>query len=137
MFELPFVSRIVDGIHSRRPGLPVYLHTCGAIGDRLYLMEATGVDGIDTLDPPPLGIIEPSEALDVLGKRLFIKGNVDPVHTVLSGTPDEVRRAASQRLELAAPGGYYILSTACSVPSATPLRTSWPWGRPARHSKAR
>jgi uroporphyrinogen decarboxylase len=119
-FEVPFLKRIVEGIHAARPGLPVYLHTCGAIGDRLDLMESTGVGGIDTLDPPPLGTVELSEALDVLGKRLFIKGNIDPVHTVLKGTPETVRAAARERLGVAAPGGAYILSTACSVPPRAP-----------------
>lgn len=119
-FELPFLRRVVEGIRAVRPGLPVYVHTCGAIGDRLDLLEASGVDGIDTLDPPPLGTVHLAEALEILGKRVFIKGNLDPVHTVLAGTPAEVREAALERLRLAAPGGAYILSTACSVPPATP-----------------
>jgi hypothetical protein len=119
-FELPFLRRVVEGIRAVRPGLPVYVHTCGAIGDRLDLMEATGVDGIDTLDPPPLGTVELAEALEILGKRVFIKGNLDPVHTLLEGTPEDVREAALGRLRLAAPGGAYILSTACSVPPTAP-----------------
>ena len=119
-FELPFLKQVVEGVRRVRSGLPVYVHTCGAIGDRLDLMEATGVDGIDTLDPPPLGTVELAEALEVLGKRVFIKGNLDPVHTLLEGSPDEVREAALGRLRLAAPGGAYVLSTACSVAPATP-----------------
>jgi uroporphyrinogen decarboxylase len=119
-FEAPFLRRIAAGVRSVRSALPVYVHTCGAIGDRLDLMEATGIDGIDTLDPPPLGTIELKDALGVLGKRVFLKGNVDPVRTLLNGTPDDVRRAALERLHLAAPGGAYVLSTACSIPPATP-----------------
>ena len=119
-FELPFLTRVVEGVRAARPDLPVYLHTCGAIGDRLDLMEATGVDGIDTLDPPPLGTVDLAAALGILGKRVFIKGNLDPVGTLLRGSPGEVREAALERLRLAAPGGAYILSTACSVPPATP-----------------
>ncbi|MDH5758928.1 MAG: uroporphyrinogen decarboxylase family protein [Gemmatimonadota bacterium] len=119
-FEAPFMRTVVDGIKAVRPDLPVYVHTCGAIGDRLDLMESTGVDGIDTLDPPPIGTVELADALDALGKRVFIKGNLDPVHTLLQGTPESVRSAALERLRLGAPGGAYILSTACSVPPATP-----------------
>lgn len=118
-FELPYVQRIVQGIRARHPTLPLYLHTCGAIGDRLDLMEQTGVDGIDTFDPPPLGTIELRDAVERLGQRLFIKGNIDPVHTLLRGTPDDVRAAALERLEIAKPGGAYILSSACSVPPRT------------------
>lgn len=115
-FEAPFIRRIAQHIRSVRGDLPVYIHTCGAIGDRLDLMEATGVDGIDTLDPPPLGSVDLASALEILGKRCFIKGNIDPVNTVLRGTPEAVRQAAMERLRLAAPGGAYVLSTACSVP---------------------
>lgn len=119
-FEAPYLRAIADGVHQARPDLPVYVHTCGAIGDRLDLIEGTGVDGIDTLDPPPIGTVELADALDTLGKRVFIKGNVDPVHTVLQGTPDQVRADALVRLRTAAPGGAYVLSTACSVPPGAP-----------------
>ncbi len=119
-FEAPFLRRIAAGVGSVRSDLPVYVHTCGAIGDRLDLMEATGIDGIDTLDPPPLGTVDLEDALRILGRRVFIKGNIDPVNTMLNGTPDDVRHAALERLRLAAPGGAYILSTACSVPPAAP-----------------
>jgi hypothetical protein len=84
------------------------------------LMEATGTDGIDTLDPPPLGTVDLRRAIEILGKRVFIKGNMDPVHTVLEGTAEDVLREAHERLEIARPGGAYILSTACSVAPATP-----------------
>jgi len=39
---------------------------------------------------------------------------------VLFGTPDDVRAAARERIRIAAPGGGYILSTACSVSPAAP-----------------
>jgi uroporphyrinogen decarboxylase len=118
-FVLPFERRVIDGIQARHR-VPVYTHTCGAIGDRLDLMEATHTNGIDTLDPPPLGTVDLVEAKRQTAGRLFIKGNVDPVHTVLLGTPDDVRAAARERIRIAAPGGGYILSTACSVAPAAP-----------------
>jgi uroporphyrinogen-III decarboxylase len=118
-FVLPYERRVVDGIQARHR-VPVYTHTCGAIGDRLDLMEATHTNGIDTLDPPPLGTVELADAKRDTAGRLFIKGNLDPVNTVLLGTPEEVRKAARERIEIAAPGGGYILSTACSVAPAAP-----------------
>jgi hypothetical protein len=118
-FVLPYERRVVDGIQAACD-VPVYTHTCGAIGDRLDLMEATHTNGIDTLDPPPLGTVELADAVRQTKGRMFIKGNLDPVNTVLFGTPDDVRAAARGRLELAAPGGGYILSTACSVAPAAP-----------------
>jgi uroporphyrinogen decarboxylase len=119
-FVLPHERAVVAGIRERHD-VPVYTHTCGAIGDRLDLMEATGTNGIDTLDPPPLGTVDLGEARRRTRGRLFIKGNVDPVHTVLKGTRDEVLAACRERIETAGPGGGYVLSTACSVsPAAKP-----------------
>jgi hypothetical protein len=119
-FVLPFEARAIARFRERFPDVPVYTHTCGAIGDRLELMAETGTDGIDTLDPPPLGDVELADATRRLAGRLFIKGNVDPVGTLLRGTPEAVRADAEARLAIAGPGGGYILSSACSVPPGAP-----------------
>jgi uroporphyrinogen-III decarboxylase len=119
-FVLPFEARVLSGFKVRCPGTPVYTHTCGAIGDRLELFLETGTDGIDTLDPPPLGDVDLAEAKRRVGERLFLKGNVDPVGTMLLGSPETVRADAARRIAIGAPGGGYVLSTACSVPPDAP-----------------
>lgn len=118
-FVLPYEKKVIAGIKARYD-IPVYTHTCGAIGDRLDLMEATGTNGIDTLDPPPLGTVELADAKRQTAGRLFLKGNLDPVNVVLMGTPETTFAAARQCIETAGPGGGYILSTACSVAPAAP-----------------
>lgn len=119
-FVLPAEQRAIAGFRDVYPDVPVYTHTCGAIGDRLELLEATGTLGIDTLDPPPLGDVELADAKQRVGARLFLKGNMDPVNTLLLGSPAAVRADALRRLAVAAPGSGYILSSACSVPPAAP-----------------
>ena len=83
-------------------------------------MLETGTDGIDTLDPPPIGNVELEEAKASLAGNAFIKGNIDPVNTLLNGSPAEVRAEVQNCLRIAAPGGGYILSSACSVAPRTP-----------------
>jgi uroporphyrinogen decarboxylase len=83
-------------------------------------MLMTGTDGIDTLDPPPLGNVELEEAKALLGESAFIKGNIDPVNTLLNGSPNDVAQDAKNRLAIGKPRGGYILSTACSVAPKTP-----------------
>jgi len=119
-FVLPYERRVVRGLKDAAPDRPVYTHTCGAIGDRLDLLEATGTDGIDTLDPPPLGTTDLAEAKRRLGLRVFIKGNVNPVDAVLNGSAEMCYRDACERIAIAKEGGGYILSTACSVPPHAP-----------------
>ncbi|MCE5249821.1 uroporphyrinogen decarboxylase family protein [bacterium] len=114
-FVLPYEKKCWDGIKAEFPDLPCYTHTCGAIGDRLDLMEATGLDGIDTLDPPPLGTVDLQEAKRLLGTRVFIKGNIDSVNTLLHKDLEAAKDDMKQRIAWGKPGGAYILSTACSV----------------------
>jgi hypothetical protein len=120
-FVVPYEKRLADII--RGCDLPSYTHTCGAIGDRLDLMAETGVDGVDTLDPPPLGTVDLAQAKAEFGKRFFFKGNLDAVHEMLQADDASFERAVRQRLEIGKPGGGYILSSACSVaPHVDPRR---------------
>ena len=112
-FVLPYEARVVEA--TKREGVRVYTHTCGAIGDRLELMVATGTDGIDTLDPPPLGNVELAEAKARFGDQVFLKGNMNSVELLQAKTADEVLAYATDRIVDGSTGGGYILSTACSV----------------------
>ncbi len=118
-FVLPYEKQVIDAVRAYHQ-VPIYTHTCGAIGDRLELMMESGTNGIDTLDPPPLGTVHLADARRRTLGRVFLKGNIDPVNTMLLGTPDIVRTAARNCLAVAGSGGGYILSTACAVPPATP-----------------
>ncbi len=117
-FVMPYEGRIAKAV--RGLGIPAYIHTCGAIDDRLKMMVEAGFSGIECLDPPPLGDVELADAKRRVGDRTFIKGNIDPVHVLLNGSVEKVRRDARSRLEAGKPGGGYILSTACSIAPRTP-----------------
>ncbi len=117
-FVLPYEGRIARAVEDR--GVRAYLHTCGDINDRLELMAESGASGIECLDPPPLGRVELADAKRRVGGRIFIKGNVDPVHVLLKGDRAAVEADARRRVEAGRPGGRYILSTACSIAPATP-----------------
>ncbi len=113
-FIIPFERQIARAVKAE--GGFVYTHTCGAIGDRLELMLQSEISGIECLDPPPLGNVDLAEAVEKLGGKIFIKGNVDPVNTLLRGNADKVRTDVTEILETA---GHvmdgFILSSACSI----------------------
>ena len=112
-FVLPFERKVAAAV--RATGVPVYTHTCGSIGDRLELMVETGTQGVDTLDPPPLGNVELVDAKRQIGERVFIKGNMNAVALLTYTTTEQVIAHAADRIRIGMPGGGYILSTACSV----------------------
>jgi len=120
-FVVPYERRVVAAIHEF--GVPAYTHTCGAIGDRLDLMAETCLDGIDTLDPPPLGTVDLARAKAEFGSGLFFKGNLDAVHEMLYADDAGFRQAVLDRLRIGKPGSGYVLSSACSVaPRVSPQR---------------
>lgn len=119
-FVLPYEGRIARAVEAR--GARAYIHTCGDIHDRLELMASSGASGIECLDPPPLGRVELEDAKRRVGGRIFIKGNVDPVHVLFEAGAEEVREDARRRIAAGKPGGRYILSTACSIAPRTPRR---------------
>ena len=112
-FVLPYETRLASAV--KREGVRVYTHTCGAIGDRLDLLVATGTEGVDTLDPPPLGSVELAEAKAQIGDQVFLKGNMNSVALLQMQTADEVLAHATDRIVNGSPGGGYILSSACSI----------------------
>jgi len=117
-FVMPYEKKVIRGI-KEKSDIPVYTHTCGGIGDRLDLMMDTGTNGIDTLDPPPLGTVEFENAIAQTKGKVFIKGNIDAVNELLNGNEEIIRNAVMKRLNIAKAGGGYILSTACSVSPRT------------------
>jgi hypothetical protein len=100
--------------------VPCYCHTCGSIDDRLELIIDLGFRGLECLDPPPLGNVELEDAVKRIGHRAFIKGNIDPVNTLMNGSPSEVRESVIKCLEAGMKAKGFILSTACSIAPATP-----------------
>ncbi len=112
-FVMPYEEMVYREI--KRHGLFSYVHTCGSIGDRLDLMAEMSVDGIDTLDPPPLGTVHLDEAKEKFGKRFFLKGNLDSINELLNSDDKTFEDAVTGRIKTGKPGSGYILSTACSV----------------------
>lgn len=114
----PAQTILVGACHEA--GVPAYCHTCGKIGDRLELILEAGFDGIECLDPMPLGNVDLADAVRRIGDRAFIKGNLDPVNVLLNGTPDQIRADIRQRLAVGKTAKGFVLSTACAIAPATP-----------------
>ena len=120
-FVLPYEKSIAERVH-RETDAPIYVHTCGSIGDRIGAMAEVGYDGVDTMDPPPLGDTDIAKVKRDFGDRLFLKGNLDPVNLLLKGSAEAIRGRAAELIGTAGQGGGYILSTACSVSPGTDPR---------------
>ncbi|MBN1641420.1 MAG: hypothetical protein JXA09_09300, partial [Anaerolineae bacterium] len=80
-----------------------------------------GADVVETLTPPPVGDVDLAEAKRLYGERTCLKGYVDLLYVIKMGTPDLVARTVREAIEVAAPGGGFILGTSDSIREGTPI----------------
>jgi uroporphyrinogen decarboxylase len=104
---LPRIAEIVAAIKGY--GLPAILHSCGHISGYLDDLVDLGLDAIHPLQRTAgmdLGVVKRD-----YGKRICIIGNIDSSRTLPFGTADDVAREVRQALEIAMPGGGYVLAS--------------------------
>jgi uroporphyrinogen decarboxylase len=109
-YIMPYLKRIVDYAH--RKGLKIIKHSDGNIWPILDDLVETGFDGIHPIQPQCMDI---GEVKKHLGKKACIIGNIDCQELLPEGTPDEVEKAVRETLEIASPGGGYIISSSNSI----------------------
>jgi [methyl-Co(III) methanol-specific corrinoid protein]:coenzyme M methyltransferase len=113
---LPAHQRLIAAIPA-----PVILHVCGSNTRILELLCETGADALSLESKTDL-------ASAVSLRACAIAGGVDPVQTLLNGTPEDVRRACIQ--DLAA--GVHILAPGCGLAPDTPTANLQEMVRAAR-----
>jgi MtaA/CmuA family methyltransferase len=91
---------------------PIILHVCGNCSDRLELFAETGVDAYHFEWQ-----VDAREAVQRIGKRLSLVGNVNTSRTLLQGTPEDAYRQARYAIE----AGVNIIGPECAVPLTTPI----------------
>lgn len=114
-FSSPYLKRLIDFIHSN--GKAVTLHICGKTDKIWRSMVEAGADCLSIDNDASL-----PGAVENVGDRVRIMGNVHPSEIMLQGTPDEVKRAVRICVAQAAhsPKGY-IVASGCSLPTETPF----------------
>lgn len=114
-FVAPYTRELVEHIHQM--GKAVSYHVCGQTGSILENMVSTGND-IMSLD----NVVDMPRAKEIIGAKVCIAGNVDPVSVLMLGTPEQVEEAVkcNYREMHDSPKGY-ILASGCDIPAGAPL----------------
>ena len=119
MFEsyvLPYLAEYASLLHDS--GKNLICHMCGHVKHLLPLLREAGVDGIDSLSPPPIGDTDLETYWELLGDDAILQGGID-VNVLLNGTTEQVRAQVRDVLRLAA-GRHMVLRSADEVPNGTP-----------------
>jgi uroporphyrinogen decarboxylase len=112
-FSLPYLKKIYDWYRSK--GLITTLHICGDITDRLDLIPETGAH-ILSLDYK----VSMKTAAEILGGKVVIGGNADPVSIIMMGNEETVRKAYLDIFDQVE-GAPYVLMAGCGIPGGAPI----------------
>ena len=104
-FILPHLERLVNLGHGY--GLKVMLHCCGGIAELIPAMIEIGLDGLHAVQPCCRGM-DLHQLKARFGDRILFNGAIDSHHVLIEGTPERVRRATHEVLEIMKPGGGYV-----------------------------
>lgn len=113
-FSTRYVKRIVEAVQD--DNFAVILHNCGNTGQCTDAMVQSGAVALHFGNA-----IDMQSALDSVPSDIVVMGNIDPVGVMKFGTPDKVRAAVGNLLEMAEGHKNFVLSTGCDVPPAAPL----------------
>lgn len=106
-----YQRKILSAIHEM--GAKTKLHICGNIEPFLDQLPADEIDILDVDWMVPL-----DKATQLLGDRVSLSGNYDPVSILLQGTPEIVKQAVKDGIAIGS--SRYISSGGCEVPKFTP-----------------
>ena len=113
----------------KKHGLPVFLHCDGDIREILDDVVAMGFDGLHSLQPS--ANMDIAEIKRRYGKDLFLMGNIDLNYVLTFGTLEEVEETVRRTIDVAAPGGGYILTTCNCLVDAVRPENAWAMYRTA------
>jgi [methyl-Co(III) methanol-specific corrinoid protein]:coenzyme M methyltransferase len=106
-YLLPIHKEITAAIEG-----PLILHVCGNCLDRLELFADAGFDGYHFEWQ-----VDSKAAVERVGHRICLVGNVNNAQTLFQGSPEDVRKQVRYAVE----AGVNIIAPECAVPLSTPM----------------
>lgn len=127
-FVVRYDAPMVEAIH--KTGGWARIHSHGKIHDVLPHIIATGVDGIDPVEPPPQGDVELSYARENFGKQLVLFGNIE-ITDIENLPADEFEKKVASALRQGTAGegrGFVLQPSACPLGREVSPRTMRNYG---------
>lgn len=104
----PFYKQMVKEIKAYKD-VPVFIHSDGNLNSVMDELVACGFDGIQSLQPS--AGMDIREIKEKYGDKLCLWGNIDLDYIMCFGSTQEVREDVRRTMDIASPGGGFILST--------------------------
>lgn len=110
MFEMAAGDAVKHSLAATKGGWGNVLHICGDTYQILDMMVGTGVKGISIEEK-----VDSFKAVEAVGKKTVLVGNVGSVKPLYQGTPAEVKEGTLHSCK----AGFDIISSGCGIAPAT------------------
>jgi len=121
IFKEVFVPQINDHMDIAHKYSAYYdYYDDGKLNDSMELIADTGVDILETCTPLPVGDFNLARAKQTIGKKTTIKGYIDLIYVVQQGSPRLIDQRIRETMEIAKPGGRFIIGSSDSFREGTP-----------------
>ncbi len=110
-FSQPYIRRIYDTF-------PYALKLFHCDNHTTHLLDVIAGTGMDTFNFDPN--MDIALVKEKIGQRVCLFGNFNPMTVLLEGTPEEVETEARRLIEIAKPGGGYMLTSGSGTGAGTP-----------------
>jgi len=97
-------------------GIPVMVHICGDTTPMLDQFTQLGND-IQSIDY----LVDIGKAREIVGDRITLMGNVNPVELMWQGSVQDVKKASKVCFDGAGREGRYIFGAGCAMPRDAPI----------------
>ena len=104
-FLVPAWRLLTDAIHAARPGLKIFLHSCGSVRPLIPHFIAAGIDILNPLQWSADGMDRSELAREFSGRIVFWGGAAHNQRTLPFGSPAEVQREVRESIRLFTDGG--------------------------------
>lgn len=115
---VPHIKAVADLAHSY--GGFVDFYDDGKLAQSMELIASTGIDVLETCTPPPICDFDLREAKAKIGAKVALKGYVDLIYVALMGTPELMEQTVAEAMEIAKPGGGFIIGSSDTFREGTP-----------------
>jgi len=109
-FLFPYLTRVIEAF----PDTIMVYHNEAAAN---HVLDQIGACGAEIFH---CGVIRLAEAKARIGDKICLMGNVHTWNVMVQGSVEDVRRACQETLDIAAPGGGFILTTGGGHDPSTP-----------------
>jgi len=100
--------------------MAVFLHSCGSISAVIADLIDIGVDIINPVQTSAADM-EPKRLKDEFGQHItFWGGGIDTQRVLPNATPEEVREAVKERIDIFAPGGGFVFTQVHNIMADVP-----------------